>query len=67
MLCQYKVALDKLPKTASADDILVLGKICHEQCHKPCGAENENCVITYRIITYEQWTKQMKFTTMTGI
>ena len=58
-------AKKKLPENASADNILALGKICHEECPKQCGAENDNGVITvtYKFVSFEQWTKIQGWTT----
>jgi len=65
MICLWKKAKRELPKNASADDILALGKICHEQCPKQCGAENDNGVITYTFVSFEQWAKMQGWTTIT--
>lgn len=50
MICLWAKAKRELPDNYSAEDLQALGKICHEKCPKPCGAENDNCVITYKVI-----------------
>lgn len=54
MLCTWKQAKELLPKNATADDLLALQKYC-DTCPKPCGAQKENCVITYTVKFENFW------------